>query len=148
MTPAVASPAPRPARDLRAGGCLCGGVRWACIAPPLWQRFLHGRSFRRNCAAAVAACLGLPRGAFRWTAAAPLSFASSPVVSRGFCGRCGTPVCYENAGRPGEFRVSAAALDDPLADRPEGHDFGSEHLPWLAPADALPRSPRDSLTSM
>ncbi|MBL9059164.1 MAG: hypothetical protein JNK88_03955 [Mangrovicoccus sp.] len=77
-----------------------------------------------------------------------MSLTASPGVGRGFCARCGTPVCFENAGLPGEIRVSAAALDNPLADRPEGHDVRSEHLPWLALADDLPRSPGVSLTSM
>lgn len=141
MTQAAEAPEPRPAPDLLAGGCLCGAVRWACTAPPLWQRFCHCSSCRRNCAAPVAAFLGLPRAAFRWTGAAPQTYASSPGVSRGFCGRCGTPVCYQTAGLPGEIHVYAAALDDPLAYRPEGHDFWSEHLPWLALADDLPRTP-------
>lgn len=121
------------------GRCLCGAVRWESTEAPLWQRFCHCESCRRNCAAPVAAFLAVPLGGFRWLAAVPAGYASSPGVLRRFCARCGTPVSYQNADLPGEIHLYAAALEHPSRFRPEGHDFWSEHLPWLELADALAR---------
>lgn len=122
-----------------AGRCLCGAVRWSFTGPTLWQRYCHCDSCRRNCAAPVAAFLAVPVAALRWTGEMPSAYASSPGVTRRFCGRCGTPVSYEWQGAPEEIHIYAAALDNPRDVTPEGHDFWSEHLPWLALRDGLPK---------
>lgn len=122
------------------GRCLCGSVRWLAIGDPLWQKFCHCDSCRRNCAAPVAAFIAFAEMQVGWSGNPPASHSSSPGVTRSFCATCGTPVAYRNTDLPGEVHLYAAALDDPSAFTPEGHDFWSEKLGWLHIRDDLPKT--------
>jgi hypothetical protein len=124
---------------IRHGRCLCGAVSWQAVGAPLWQRFCHCDSCRRNCAAPVAAFIAFPEDAVTWPGEAPARYVSSPGVTRSFCARCGTPIAYRNAELPGEVHLYAAALDNPHDFAPEGHDFWSERLGWLHLSDDLPK---------
>lgn len=65
-----------------------------------------------------------------FTGAAPATIASSPGVSRSFCGRCGSPVAFAGDRYPGEIHLHLGLLDVPdlLPTRHGSHD---EKLPWL-----------------
>jgi hypothetical protein len=60
-------------------------------------------------------------------------------VRRGFCGRCGSPLTYENDRLPDEVHVLAGALSEPERVQPSAHIFVSDQLPWFDAADDLPR---------
>jgi hypothetical protein len=83
--------------------------------------------------------ISVPRNALRFTAGTPAFFASSAGVRRGFCGRCGSPLTYENERLPGEIHLLACALSDPQGVRPSSHIFVGEQLSWFDSADQLPR---------
>lgn len=121
------------------GHCLCGAVTWTAKGPELWASYCHCESCRRNCAAPVTAFFGVPRAGFRWTGAKPAAYASSPGVTRRFCGTCGTPMAYLTDEDPAGIHLYAATLDDPAAYRPRQHVFHATHLPWLKIDDDLPR---------
>lgn len=122
-----------------AGHCLCGSVAFAYEGELNWTLNCHCESCRRATSSAMTTWLSVPRKVFRFTAGAPAYFASSPGVRRGFCGKCGSPLTYENDRLPDEVHVLAGALTDPGAARPSAHIFVSDQLPWFDAADELPR---------
>jgi hypothetical protein len=67
------------------------------------------------------------------------TYASSPGVTRSHCARCGTPIAYETAKRPGEIDLYLNAFDEPEAFEPQGHVFTAERIPWFDTRDELPR---------
>ena len=120
------------------GRCLCGAVRYAFDAPPNWQVHCHCESCRRATASAFTSFLGVSVSAFRWTNASPVTYASSPDVTRSFCPACGTQMAYQTKDRPDEIDLYAATLDAPEGYRATAHVHYDEHLPWLHLADGLP----------
>jgi hypothetical protein len=72
---------------------------------------------------------------FRYTRGKPVAYESSLGVERTHCGRCGSPIAYENSK---EFGLWVGTLDDPTI-FPTYHCFTAEQLPWIAIADSLPR---------
>ena len=121
------------------GHCLCRAIAFVYDAEPRWTLNCHCESCRRATSAPMATWICVPRAAFRYTAGAPSYYASSEGVRRGFCGKCGSPLTYENTKVPDEVHVLAGALDDPNAARPTAHVFSAEQLAWFDAADALPR---------
>ncbi len=60
-------------------------------------------------------------------------------MTRGFCGRCGTPLTYQAERYPGEVHVYVCTLDRPQDFVPQSHVHTGEQLPWLHLDDDLPR---------
>ena len=125
--------------NITTGHCLCGSVAFAYEGEPNWTLNCHCESCRRATSSAMTTWLSVPRQAFRFTAGAPSYFVSSPGVRRGFCGRCGSPLTYENERLADEIHVLAGALSEPERVQPSAHIFVSDQLPWFETADDLPR---------
>ena len=123
----------------RQGRCLCGAITFAYEGKPLWVAHCHCESCRRATASPVTTFLGVASDGFRWTKGGPATFASSPGVTRSFCGRCGSPLAYEAEKFPGEVHLYVATLDDPGAVAPTGHVHTAEQIPWFEVQDELPR---------
>jgi hypothetical protein len=121
------------------GHCLCGAVAFSWEGEPNWTLHCHCESCRRATSAAIATWISVPRGGFRFTAGAPAYYASSPGVRRGFCGRCGSPLTYENERMPDEVHILAGALASPEGVSASAHIFVEDEVPWLDAADDLPR---------
>ena len=123
------------------GGCLCGRIRYETAAPPFHETICHCESCRRATGAPTVAWFSVPRAAFRFIAAQPRSYQSSPHVTRRFCGTCGTSLTYESTGFPDEIDITAATLDDPAAVTPKDHTQVAAKLSWDHIADDLPTYP-------
>ncbi len=123
----------------RTGRCLCGQTSFAYEGPENWRAHCHCESCRRPTASPFTTFLGVPNGAWRWTGDTPQIYASSPGVRRHFCGTCGAPVAYEADRFPNEIHFYASLLDGHEDFAPERHVFWSERVPWVEPADALPK---------
>lgn len=124
------------------GRCLCGGVHYRGGAPLHPPTFCHCESCRRAAGAHVIAWVTVPADSFGYSGDIPVEFASSPGVRRTFCGRCGTPLTYRRAGRPGEIDITVATLDRAAAFAPLDHIWMEDALPWDRPGDGLPQHPR------
>lgn len=74
-------------------------------------------------------------------AAPPAVRESSPGARRGFCARCGTQISFAADHLPGLIDVTIGSLDDPSRVAPTLHYWDSQRLPWVQPADGLPRHP-------
>jgi hypothetical protein len=64
---------------------------------------------------------------------------SSAGVTRGHCGKCGTHICYQHAGRTGQLDITLATLDDPEAFTPTVHIWVADKLSWVQISDGLPQ---------
>ena len=120
------------------GGCLCGRVRYACLGAPRWVVHCHCASCRRASGGVVATWAGYMADTYVVTQGTPVRFASSPGVTRGFCGDCGTPLTYEAERFPGEVHVTVGTLDRPDDFAATKHVHADERLPWLHLDDHLP----------
>ena len=120
------------------GRCLCGDIRVAAPGEPRSRNHCHCDSCRGATSSPFTTWLTADRAALRWTGT-PRAFASSPGVTRRFCPRCGSPLSYETAERPDDVDLYAASLDDHSGFQPQRHSHWAERVPWVAPADDLPK---------
>jgi hypothetical protein len=126
------------------GGCLCGAVRYRIAGPVLHSIICHCRSCRRASGAPSVAWLTVARKHFSLLAGTPAEFASSPGVSRGFCGACGTPLTYRNDGCPADLDVTTVSLDDPSWVPPTREVWLEHKLDWEASHPALDHYAQES----
>jgi hypothetical protein len=120
------------------GSCLCGDVGWEIDVAPGWMTHCHCSRCRKAHGTAFSTFVGVPARAFRWTRgeSGVREFASSDVLTRTFCARCGTklPVRWRD-----EFQLPAATLDGALGVRPGKHIFVGSKAPWHEIRDSLPQ---------
>jgi hypothetical protein len=121
------------------GRCLCGAIRYEFRGPPEWVVHCHCDSCRRQVSSPLATFVGVLHKNFRFTAGAPNTYASSPGVSRSFCGACGSPIAYEAERLPDEIHLFHGTLDDPSHLAPAAHVFTEEQVSWFEVHDDLPR---------
>lgn len=112
------------------GGCLCGAIRYRVSGKVLYSVICHCRSCQRASGAPSVAWLTLERKDFNLLQGSPATVQSSPGVSRGFCGHCGTPLSYERRDRTDTLDVATATLDDPAACPPDSEIWLHDRLPW------------------
>lgn len=105
-------------------------MRFAVSGPSNWVAYCHCASCRGATGAPVAAYAGFPAAAVRFSGDQPAQFVSSPGVSRGFCGRCGSPVSFVGERWPGEIHLHLGCFDHPDL-VPTAEAFALERLPWL-----------------
>ncbi len=120
------------------GGCLCGAIRYRIRGEPIGSGTCQCRTCRKASAAAIVPWLHLDAGSFAFIAGQPVSFASSPSVTRTFCGRCGTPLTYRTTSYGPTIDVTTCSLDDPERFPPIAHVWTSHKLAWVRLADGLP----------
>lgn len=118
------------------GRCLCGDIRFEYSGAPIETGNCHCESCRRHTSSPFVTYAVIDKCAFRYTQGKPVAYASSPGVERTHCGRCGSPISFENSK---EFALWVCTLDDPTKVTPTCHIFTAEQVPWLEIADALPR---------
>ena len=123
---------------MTSGSCLCGDIAWEVSAPFAWMTHCHCSLCRKAHGTAFSTFVAAPASAFRWTRGGEngRSFASSRVLTRTFCGRCGTklPVRWQD-----EVQMPAAALEGDLGVRPSKHIFVASKAPWHEICDSLPQ---------
>ncbi|WP_454848864.1 GFA family protein [Rhizobium binxianense] len=94
------------------GGCQCGAVRFRASGELRDSSICHCRMCQKAFGAYYAPLVSVRGADFEWTRGKRKTFRSSNVVTRGFCGDCGTPLTYE---APDGMAVAAGAFDDPSA---------------------------------
>ncbi len=119
------------------GGCQCGAVRFR--AHSLGHAgFCHCRMCQKAFGSPGAALISVPVGDLEWTRGTPAEFRSSPIVARGFCERCGTPLYMLEDDYP-VYDMAMGAFDAAADLPPPDHVVGVESkLPWFDYLHALP----------
>jgi hypothetical protein len=116
------------------GGCACGAVRYECAAEPMMSVICHCRDCQRSTGAGHAAEMVVPTATFAFVKGEPrwhrVTGNSGNLVSRGFCGECGSPLVASSSGHPEALALQAGSLDEPARFRPAHHVFVSSAQPW------------------
>jgi len=117
------------------GGCLCGKVRYAANAEPVFVGLCHCKDCQRWTGAAFATVIGLPapsvtvEGTVRtFTGTAD----SGKTTYRKFCADCGSSVLDEAEALPGVVMIAAGTLDDASWVKPAMQIFCDSAQPWVS----------------
>ena len=109
------------------GGCQCGAVRYALYAEPEHASVCHCRMCQKAMGNAFAPFAAVRLDDFRWTRGKPSIFRSSPIVERGFCRDCGTPLSFRYTDGD-RIDVSIGSLDLKNYKLPESASMKSQSL--------------------
>ncbi|MEN0040305.1 MAG: GFA family protein [Pseudomonadota bacterium] len=104
----------------------------------LWAALCHCEDCRRAASSDYVSWFGVKRDTVVWTGPRRC-YTSSKAVTRSFCGDCGSPLSFETEVFEDETHLYATTLDDVMVYKPTAHIFWSEHLPWVAVSDDLPK---------
>lgn len=121
-----------PDAPVRTGRCLCGAVRFEARGAPRFISNCHCESCRRASSAPSVTWAGFADANVSLGEGALAAYASSPGVTRYFCGRCGSPIAFKGERWPGETHLPVCAFDTPQELAPTSDHFESEKLPWAA----------------
>jgi hypothetical protein len=96
----------------RAGGCLCGAVRYTVRTDKTGLTGCSCEQCRRHTGALLVS-LDVPGAAVRFTAGEPAVYTSSNWAERGFCRDCGSTLFYRvtTGGMAGQTAMAAGTLD-------------------------------------
>lgn len=95
------------------GGCQCGAIRYALYTQPYRAGICHCRMCQKAVGSPFNTWANVRVENFAWTRGRPATFASSSAAGRGFCPRCGTPLCFAYVKRPELISISIGSLDTP-----------------------------------
>ncbi len=112
------------------GGCLCGAVRFACHASASLVSYCHCRMCQKATGAPFSVMANFAKAAVRWDGE-PTRRRSSPLAVRGFCGDCGTPLCFEYDDSE-HVSLAVGAFDEPSRLRPSQHGGIESRLAWVS----------------
>jgi hypothetical protein len=119
-----------------AGGCLCGHVRYEAKPDHREGYYCHCRMCQLAVGNVRAAWINLRKDQVRWLTP-PTWYVSSKIARRGFCGRCGTPLCFEfNDSQYMDLTVGS--LDDPSVLKPTAHYSIETRIAGWHVEDGLP----------
>ena len=127
--------------EKRAGGCLCGSVRYELASAPFDCGWCHCRTCQLWSGAPAVPFASVSTSDFTWTEGEDRVrwVKSSSFGQRAFCGECGTALQVRVDHQPETVDFPVATLDDPDAAAPEFHIFWGSRLAWFNPGDGLPR---------
>ena len=123
------------------GGCLCGAVRYESSADPAMGGHCHCVDCRKSSGTGHCSHLVTPEPGFRLTGALTSyerAADSGNMVTRSFCGVCGSAVLSRNSAMPGMVFVRASSLDDPEVFKPQMVVYASRAPSWDAISGDLP----------
>lgn len=116
------------------GGCACGEVRFGFYEPVVTRVACHCRACQYSAAGGPAYAVVVSRDQFRVTRGHPVEFATlseaGNLVTRVFCGNCGTHLYAFSEASPELCSVKVGALDEPASYKPKLHLWTSEAQPW------------------
>jgi len=121
------------------GGCFCGAIRYRVESSPRRVTHCHCLHCRRTSGAPFVTWAEFDSAGFEITRGSPRHYESRPLVTREFCGECGTQLTYHHAENPGTIDLTVTSLDNPDEIAPEDHVWCDRMLPWILLADNLPR---------
>jgi len=98
--------------------------------------YCHCRMCQKATGGPFSVCANFARDAVAWSRP-PSRRRSSPLAVRGFCEKCGTPLCFEYDDSE-HVSLAVGAFDAPAGLRPTGHGGVESRLPWAGIDPDLP----------
>ena len=127
-------------KDILSGHCYCGAVSFAIDGKSDWIGHCHCESCRRHSGSVMTTFAGFNLDQVTFTGAEPNRFTTDDGVTRRFCGKCGSPISYEDEKRPAEIHLQLGLFDDLEQMAPQNHSFLGEKPSWLQADEHLPES--------
>ena len=123
------------------GSCLCGAVSFVIKQPVISMGHCHCSMCRRGHGTAYSTYCQVADDGLELESGSEMieHYASSPGVTREFCGRCGGKLFYRTRAQPQYAWVAAGALDDEPGVEPAYHIFVDSRAAWHEITDDLPR---------
>ena len=121
------------------GHCFCGEVQFKVTGPDMYACHCHCESCRRAAGAPFITWATFARDKLAITSGTIVEHHSTPEVTRGHCGVCGTSLTYEHADRAGQIDITLTSLDDASQIEPRAHIWIQDKVPWLCIDDDLPQ---------
>src|SRR5262245_8199373 len=116
-------------RTTMQGRCLCEGVVWEAGGRFSRMHHCHCSRCRKALGAAFGTFLSVPEPRFEWQRRdSRVRFASSPGVTRAFCGRCGSVV--PDSPTDGRVTMPAGSFEGDPGVRPAAHIFADSKARW------------------
>jgi hypothetical protein len=112
------------------GGCLCGAIRYQSDQPPFQTGYCHCRMCQKGVGNIFGTAAFFRHADFRFETPEPRWYASSEVVRRGFCARCGSPIGYQHRDTE-HIAIWMGTLDHPETYEPEVHWYSDSRIPWV-----------------
>lgn len=123
------------------GGCLCGAMRYVLRAAPR-VHYCHCSMCRRATGSAFAVLAWVRWDDVGWHGETQMSYRSSPIARRSFCGQCGSPLTLHYDAASGvateEVAFHTGTLDHPERVTPTYHYGIEARLPWTDCGAGLP----------
>jgi hypothetical protein len=119
----------------RAGGCLCGSIRYEVVGEPLRVGICHCMDCRKDSGSVFTVFAIWPRDHFRYS--------GEPLVyeGRGFCGKCGSRLFNVSET---EAEIHIGSLDVAPTDlEPQYELWVKRREPWLAALPGLSQYDED-----
>lgn len=124
------------------GRCFCGRLSFRVEGPEKYACFCHCNSCRKASGGACVAWATFDKERFELLSGKLQEYSSSPGVTWGHCGHCGTLLTYEHERREGQIDIALASFDDPSLISPRSHIWVEDKAPWVVISDALPQFPK------
>jgi hypothetical protein len=121
------------------GGCLCGAVRYRARGEIKGVNNCYCGMCRKSSGAGFTTFVGFDKADVELSGEAPVTYRSSAIAERGFCGRCGSPITFVYLSEPEEIWFSAGSLDDAGAVRPTANWYLSDKEGRVHADTSLPR---------
>ena len=116
------------------GGCICGAIRYECVADPIAMGNCHCRDCQRATGSAFAAAILAPTSTVNMTGGEVKYYEvigdSGAIVRRGFCPNCGARLFGNPAASPDITDIMAGSLDDPSCYQPRANMYTASAQSW------------------
>lgn len=113
------------------GACACGAVRIAIGVPARWAFHDHSAQARRAQSCAYVTYVGSYRSRFRFVdGEEAVTRYAHEGTTRGFCGRCGTPLFMERKRAPTMINLPRALFAGRTGREPRYHTSLDEAPDW------------------
>ena len=120
------------------GKCLCGDVEYEADVAPIWTALCHCETCKRACSAPVVAWISFKEASIKWSGQLSY-FKSSEHGTRGFCGKCGSPMSFSSTRWKGQIHLYATSLHNAENYKLHLHCYFGEKFDWLGVNDELPK---------
>jgi hypothetical protein len=126
------------------GGCMCGDIRYECLAEPIVMGNCHCRDCQQMTGTGFAAAILVPRDAVTITGNVKyyeVTGDSGQIVARGFCPNCGSRLVSKPSS-PEFLGIMAGSLDDPSWFSPAFDFYTASAQPWDYMNPDMPKFPK------
>jgi len=125
---------------LLTGSCSCGQVQFEVKLPAKFVAHCHCNNCRRAHGAGFVTWAGFLDQHFNLTAGKESlsEYVTETKATRGFCGKCGTPMFFSSPRWAGEIHVAVAVIDGDLEQLPTVCVYADRAPNWCLPYSDLP----------